>query len=410
MSINWSISASLETLKLPLQVPPSLKCILTTLINPSDDFPTYSIYFVAEIRPSEHATVYFTQKTPTVRRPDDYVMKDLCNYQDTRYSLETVQKRQDCQLQALERNRMFSPDIYVGLAKIRHVDPRNSWICIEEILEYPTSDMLEQHADYALIMQRLPEERSLVTLLEKENSVNIQQHVHLLTRHIAHMHRELLASPQQEESTAWGKYDQLKEKLSQNLELLQLVPQPRKDGLDYSHLQEKVTALSDSLQSFFKQHHFQEAFDNRVQKHYIRLCHGDLKVPHIWIMPYNGPECCSTEPGRCIKILDAIDFNPLFCNIDILSDFAMLVTDIHTRTGSAELADEMIAEYLLNTNQDEPEARLVLGFYLIEKALVGAAISILFDNLPILGMRHLAVAELRLQALVKIQQESLTTV
>lgn len=208
----------------------------------------------------------------------------------------------------------------------------------------------------------------------------------------------------------WGQYEQLKEKLSQNLELLDRVYKTSKDGLDYQYLEKNVAELSDTLQSLFKQGNFRAAFDNRVQEQYTRLCHGDLKVPHIWIMPYDDAECRQAEPEHSIKILDAIDFNPLFCNIDILSDFAMVVTDIHTRTGSAELADKMIADYLLDTNQDEPEARLVLGYYLVEKALVGAAISILFDNLPTLGLQHLAVAELRLQALVEMQQESLSFV
>ncbi len=370
-------------------------------------YVSYTTYLIEETRPSEHAQVLFTKQTAPISKP--FVMKLLNNYKDTRYSLETCQKRQECQLQALERNRKFSPDIYVGLAKIRCIDLQNSRIYIEGILESPTPDMLEPNADYALIMHQLPEERSLVTLLEKENSM-IQQHMRLLTKHIAHMHIELLASPLREESTHWGQYEQLKEKLSQNLELLDGVHKIRKDGLNYQYLGKNVAELSDTLQSLFQQGNFRAAFENRVQEHYTRLCHGDLKVPHIWIMPYDDAECCQAEPEHFIKILDAIDFNPLFCNIDILSDFAMLVTDIHTRTGSAELADKMIADYLLDTNQDKPEARLVLGYYLVEKALVGAAISILFDNLPTLGLHHLAVAKLRLQALVEMQQEYLSFV
>lgn len=379
---------------------------LSPIVSHSSVSPTsISTYSIEEIRPSEHATVLFTRQTLSSKR---FVMKLLSDYKDTRYSLETTEKRQECQLQALERNRKFSPGIYVGLAKIGDIDPQK--ICIEEILESPTSSMLEPNADYALIMHRLPEDRSLVSLLEKENSAIIQQHMRLLTKHVAHMHKELLTAPLQEESMHWGQYEQLKEKLSQNLELLDRVYKTSKDGLDYQYLEKNVAELSDTLQSLFKQGNFRAAFDNRVQEQYTRLCHGDLKVPHIWIMPYDDAECRQAEPEHSIKILDAIDFNPLFCNIDILSDFAMVVTDIHTRTGSAELADKMIADYLLDTNQDEPEARLVLGYYLVEKALVGAAISILFDNLPTLGLQHLAVAELRLQALVEMQQESLSFV
>jgi hypothetical protein len=54
-----------------------------------------------------------------------------------------------------------------------------------------------------------------------------------------------------------------------------------------------------------------------------------------------------------VKLLDAIDFNPLFCNIDILSDFAMLVIDVWARTWSATLAHRMIDNYLQLTHQDD---------------------------------------------------------
>lgn len=380
-----------------------LSPIISRFFVPTTTISTFSI---EETRPSEHATIYFTHKAFCSER---YVMKELRDYKDTRYSLETVQKRQECQLQALERNRKFSPDIYVGLAKIKRIDTQNSRIDIEGILASPTSDMLEPNADYALIMHQLPEERSLVTLLKKENSEMSQRHARLLTKHIAQMHLELLASPFQEESMHWGQYEQLKEKLSQNLELLDCARKMRKDGLNYQYLEKNVAELRDTLQLLFQQGNFRAAFENRAQEQYTRLCHGDLKVPHIWIMPYDA-ENCQAEPERFIKILDAIDFNPLFCNIDILSDFAMLVTDIHTRTGSAKLADTMVADYLQDTRQDKPEARLVLGYYLVEKALVGAAISILFDNLPALGLEHLAVAMLRLHALEEMQQECLSLV
>lgn len=366
-----------------------------------------STYSIVETRTSEHAIVLFTQQTQS---SESVLMKLLHDYKDTRYSQETPKKRQQCQLEALRRNRAFSPEVYLGLARVEQYNIPKKTISIGEMLICPTMNDLEPGAEYVLIMRQLPEERSLVALLEKENSVIIQQHMRLLTKHIAQMHKELLTAPLREESMYWGQYEQLEEKLSQNLELLDRVYRTSKDGLDYQYLKKNVAELSDTLQSLFKQGNFRAAFDNRVQEHYTRLCHGDLKVPHIWIMLYDDAECCQAGPEHSIKILDAIDFNPLFCNIDILSDFAMLVTDIHTRTGSAELADKMIADYLLDTNQDEPEARLVLGYYLVEKALVGAAISILFDNLPTLGLQHLTVAKLRLQALVEMQQECLSFV
>lgn len=53
----------------------------------------------------------------------------------------------------------------------------------------------------------------------------------------------------------------------------------------------------------------------------------------------------------------------MYSYIDILSDFAMLVIDIHSRTKSCELADSMIENYLELTNQQDKASRLV--FYLM---------------------------------------------
>lgn len=78
----------------------------------------------------------------------------------------------------------------------------------------------------------------------------------------------------------------------------------------------------------------------------------------------------------------------------------MLVIDVQTRTKSPDLADEMVKYYLELTGQNNQTARSVLGYYLVEKAVVGAAISIVYDNLPELGLSLLEIAKTRLQFLV----------
>ena len=78
----------------------------------------------------------------------------------------------------------------------------------------------------------------------------------------------------------------------------------------------------------------------------------------------------------------------------------MLVIDIQTRTGSDLLADEMIKYYLSLTEQESDVAKSVLDYYLVEKAIVCAAISIVYDNAPSLGLTLLKVAEMRLNCLI----------
>ncbi len=91
-------------------------------------------------------------------------------------------------------------------------------------------------------------------------------------------------------------------------------------------------------------------------------------------------------------MLDAIDFNPLFCHIDVLSDLAMLVVDIQARTSSLKLAEMMVEEYLYATQQTDEAAKVVLVYYLVEKALVCAVISFVYDRLPQLGWEYIKIA------------------
>src|SRR5713101_5552764 len=72
----------------------------------------------------------------------------------------------------------------------------------------------------------------------------------------------------------------------------------------------------------------------------------------------------------------------------------MLVIDVQVRTQSSSFVDLMVEEYLRLTEQDNKIARLVLSYYCVEKAYVGAAISFVYDNVPKLGWAFLKVAEI----------------
>ncbi len=131
-------------------------------------------------------------------------------------------------------------------------------------------------------------------------------------------------------------------------------------------------------------------FEQRVSERHIKRCHGDLKARNIWILPSEYAEEKHLQEG--VNILDAIDFNPDYCNIDTLSDIAMLAVDLQVRTLSLQLANYMIEEYLKETEQTDKVSRFVLQYYLVEKAFVGAIVSILYDDLPELGESYLQAA------------------
>jgi aminoglycoside phosphotransferase family enzyme len=378
-------------------------------------------YKIEYIRKSENAWLLFVCHKAT---GEHIVLKILCKYKDTRYSLEAVIERQKCQLEALQWNRVFTPEVYVGLARICDFDLNQVIIVIDDVIE-DSNETLDQCSEYALVMRQLPMEWRLDLLLNRENIFSLSHYIKLLTKSLMQIHQKI--NPLSlEEARKWGEFLQLKRKLEHNFALADPLLKAIENGQNSSYklVENTVHSLKDT---FFKvlpqgQNHrsyyrlkenfiwlknnllqaiiegpFQEYFEQRVQGQYIKRCHGDLKAPNIWIAPYESSS--DTEPEKFVRILDAIDFNPSYCNIDILSDFAMLVIDIQVRTKSSLFADLMVEEYLEITGQDDKIARLVLSYYLVEKAYVGAAISFVYDNAPKLGWAFLKVAETRMNDL-----------
>ncbi len=281
---------------------------------------------------------------------EELVIKMLRDYQDTRYSLETLGKRQQCLLEALQRNRVFTPELYLGLAPVYHLDLLQGTVRIGEVMEYPTQKLFDADTEYVLLMK-----------------------------------------PQ------WGSYDYLMHKLKHNLELLDFLVSRcnESDWDDRKELAQRAIEVKKTFQEVVLQECYHRYFHVRVSGGYIKLCHGDIKSPHIWIAS-NGS---AGEQPWTFNLLDAIDFNHMYNHIDILSDFAMLIADVQARTQSPDLVDEMIDCYLQQTNQDNEIARGVLDYYVMEKAIVGTGISILYDCEPKLGRAFLEVAENRLESL-----------
>lgn len=361
--------------------------------HPLDSNSAGQSYKIELTRDSESATVLFLRHVITERQ---VVIKILNKYRDTRYNLDKRAERQKCQLKALYWNREFTPDIYAGLARIRSFDPQHTNICIDEIIPEPNIEMLDPHAEYGLVIQELPLDRQLDNLLEKEkdNTEKLEVYVELLAKRIAHLHENVNPTilHSSSENIYWGSIEQLKEKLEHNLaftsRILTKIEPEHYNFYDYS-----LNSIKNTLTHVLKQEKYQNYFKQRVREGYIKRCHADLKGPNIWIASI---ESLNTKlSDTLVWILDAIDFNDLYSNIDILSDIATLIVDIEARTKSHSIANHLLKKYLEFSKQQDPTARFVLNYYLVEKALVGAILAIGYDDLPELGLSFLEVAEIR---------------
>lgn len=321
------------------------------------------------------------------------VIKMLRHYQDTRYSLETLNKRQQCLLEALRCNRVFTPDLYLGLAPVYDLDLSQRTIRIGKVMEYPTQELLDADTEYVLLMKPQDQETRLDYLLKKENFDSLMP----LVEYIAYIHNHKVFDIQTEECIRWGGYDYLIHKLEHNLELLDFLVNRcnESDWGDRKELAERAIEVKKKAQEFALQECYHRYFHLRIDESHIKLCHGDIKSPHIWIASDGSNDSDGSKGGQAwsFNILDAIDFNPMYNHIDILSDFAMLIADVQARTQSLTFVNEIIDSYLKKTKQDNEVARGVLDYYVMEKAIVGTGISILYDDKPQLGRAFLKVAE-----------------
>jgi aminoglycoside phosphotransferase family enzyme len=143
--------------------------------------------------------------------------------------------------------------------------------------------------------------------------------------------------------------------------------------------------------------HIQKKFGKKIQQRQnkVKRYHGDLKTNNIWLV------------GEQFNVLDCVDFQTDFCNIDTLSDVAMLIMDLEAQLSqlsnlsssqTQSLLNKFIRTYLSEMNDESDFARLLLEYYIIEKAIVCAYMCILFDseynyNLLKQGEKYLEIAQ-----------------
>lgn len=351
-----------------------------------------TIYKVTEIQKSESAFVFFVEQEDGERQ--EVVLKVLRKYADKRYQLMNVKERHACQCEALYRNGKANPGVYRGLAPIlkpnfaalekmiQQSQLHHITLGSEEHVKEP-EELQDQNVDYALVMFRLPQERRLDYLLHScQRSKQMEPLLCSLVEKVASMHDAATTlSTLPREKAKWGSYKQLKKKSEHNILYFERI-----EEFDASLYQE-YRWIKDALREFMKKPQLQEAFQKRRYT-YIKQCHGDLKTRNIWL-----GEIKNNSHSVQVNILDAIDFNATYCNIDVLSDVAMLAIDIrsvsmHSHDNrvnrrhklAKQLANYVTKKYLSVTGQQDKSAKVALKFYLIEKAIVLAIMDLIYDR------------------------------
>src|SRR5207249_4840947 len=196
-------------------------------------------------------------------------------------------------------------------------------------------------AEYSVKMRELPGGWFLSELLVKrlvdENEIN---------RVISCLHRFYESQPPSPVIEEWGRPEKLKISTDENfVQVGQFV------GRTIS------PAALETIRHFTN--HFYAAneklFRERVQRHRIRDCHGDLHLDHIHITP------------EATTIFDCIEFNDRFRFIDIANDLAFLAMDFDFKERS-DLANLL----LRNAAREFRDAEMLqlIDFYKCYRAFV----------------------------------------
>ncbi|HZU03192.1 MAG TPA: hypothetical protein VFA10_26225, partial [Ktedonobacteraceae bacterium] len=207
-----------------------------------------------------------------------------------------------------------------------------------------------------------------------------------LAEEVAHMHENLYPAP-----ISAGKAECISSKLGLNVDLFN-------QALDFLSVNykdvEKYKSITDIMYEACET--YSESFEQRSREGHIKRCHGDLKTSNLWVRPAWCQRIGIQRFRKEVLVLDCIDFNPEFYNIDTLSDIAMLGVDIemHTMVDQSIQQQENLSEYFLysylkEAGEDRQSVRPLLEYYLAEKAMVRAFMCVLYDSQLLLGEKYL---------------------
>jgi len=311
-------------------------------------------------------------------------------------------------IEGFEFNRRFTPSVYFGIAPVDTGEEQlmqAKKIRRGKLIEKPKERDIKSGMKYVLVMRRLNENSRLDHQIYNQK-LSDQDDFEFMASEIARMHQRLTNSPDDK-----GKPSSIRTKLEINMQLfsksLQMLTGDSDklciQAQDDSIIEQNLWINRTMAQAYSR---YIDLFQQRYDSHNIKRCHGDLKTTNLWVEQEKFNLSGLIKQPRQVFAIDCIDFNPEFCHIDTLSDIAMLVIDLElllltdwlTDTSNSNERDgESLIRYFLDCylcemREDREKWNPLLEYYMTEKAMVCAYVSILYDERPIIGKKYLEVA------------------
>jgi aminoglycoside phosphotransferase family enzyme len=303
-------------------------------------------------------------------------------------------------LEGLKYNRRFARGIYLGIASVE--TKTESVVELGSLMRRPNMNSLDPTKKYALVMKCLNENLRLDKQLSADK-LGTKVGITFLAKEIAKMHKKIRPSVKNMDIVK-----SIVDKLAINRKIyktaLQKLSNEGKEIGEYERFDVLLVEACIQLS-----HLFQRRYDIG----HVKRCHGDLKSTNLWANPRRFFGLRKIH----VLALDCIDFKDEFCYIDTLSDLAMLLVDIEMRlndqadnsdNGSSkmELANVFLNVYLHEMHEGKEEILPILEYYMVEKSIVCAFMSILYDKKIKLGEKYLKVGLVHADTLQELLKSS----
>lgn len=212
--------------------------------------------------------------------------------------------------------------------------------------------------DYAVVMQRLPEEATLAARVAAGTAT--PELMVAVAEPVAHFHT---SGPTNKYISDFGSLRVVRGNWEENFE--QMRPYIGR-SLDQATFKQISTYIHEFLTGY------EALFTTRIREGRIRDCHGDLRLQHVYVLEQ------SEDQAPAVYIVDCIEFNERFRYSDVAAEIAFLVMELDA-AGRTDLARAFVETYVRLT--DDQALYELLPFYACYRACVrGKVLSFQLDQ------------------------------
>jgi len=240
-----------------------------------------------------------------------------------------LEKRKKFCEKEMKINKMFSPEIYLGVL------PVNKFGYTIKI------NGPGETIDYAVKMKQLPQECLMDKLLEKNliETKTIEKIVDIIINFYSKTHTYT-------DPHSIGSLETVKFNWRENFNQTRpFIGKTIDEGM-FKRIKERVENFMDKNK---------DLFDKRLKEGFIKWCHGDLHSGNIFVL------------DEKVYIFDAIEFNERFACSDVASDIAFLSMDLEFRK-RRYLSEYFMRKYVEDTGDIDLEK--LIDFYKCYRAYV----------------------------------------